>query len=302
MTTVGSVMEIHRLLDAAFAGIEMTGEVQDLKEEMRANLVVRVADLERSGLPTEAAAQRAIAELGDIRSIVDETARYTGDAPPWARYRVRPKPAYVVRTVVLATFAAAALAAVVVPAFGVTVPLAWQVLSVAVVALIAGAITTDALRQETTTNYPLPVRRAFGYGAAATLGLAGAGVAALCLRELPLPWLVGGGLGILLSIVGFTYLGATQTNRHKTWVVRMQAEHYAVGERFTEDPAAAARFGLYTLTIWLIALAGFGVLTYTVGWAWSWLALLAGVVVMMLTLARMLFAPAPAERRRDSDE
>ncbi len=270
MTTVGSAMEIHRLLDEAFVGVDVTPEVQDLKEEMRANLVVRVAELEGSGLPTEVAAQRAMAELGDIRAVVDEMEPPARGSAPWAQHRVRPRPAYVVRTVVLATVAVAALAAVVVPEFGPAVPIAWQVVATAVIALIVGVIVADALRQETTTNYPVPVGRAVGYGGAAALAVAGAGCAALC----------------------FTYLGATQTNRHKPWVVRLHTAQQQAGDRFTEDPAAAARFGLYTVTIWLIALAAFAVLSATVGWAWSWLALLAGVVAMMITLARTLFAPS----------
>ena len=54
-------LEIHRLLDEAFAGVEMTAEVQDLKEEMRGNLGVRVSELERQGAPGDQAARRAIA-------------------------------------------------------------------------------------------------------------------------------------------------------------------------------------------------------------------------------------------------
>src|SRR6185436_17655471 len=94
---------------------------------------------------------------------------------------------------------------------------------------------------------------------------------------------------VLVGAVVFTYLGVTQTNRHKPWVVRQQAEYAQVGDRFAKDPAAAARFGIYTATIWLLAFAAFAVLSFTVGWAWSWLALLAGAAAMMLTLARMLF-------------
>jgi hypothetical protein len=292
MSTVGSAMEIHRLLDEALAGVDVTADLQDLKEEMRANLVVRVAELEHSGVPADVAARLAMAELGDIRAVVNEMEPFARDSAPWVRNRVRPRPAYVVRTVALATLAAAALAVVVVPVFGPGVPFAWQVIATTVTALVAGVIVADALRQETTSTYPVPIRRAVGYGAATVLGLAGGGFAALYLRDLPLPWLVGGGLAVVASIVGFTYLLATQTNRHKPWVVRLQAAHQEVGDRFTEDPAAAARFGLYTVTIWLVALAAFAVLSFTVGWAWSWLALVAGVVAMMITLARTLFAPS----------
>jgi hypothetical protein len=288
--------EIHRLLDEAFAGVEVTADVQDLKEEMRANLAVRVTELERDGVPAEMAARRAIAELGDIGSIVDDIQAPAGRMAPWERNRVRPRPAFVTRTVVLSIVGVAGLAVVVVPSLGASVPLAWQLVAAAGVALIAGVIVADSLRQETTTNYPVPVARALGYGAAAVLTLAGAGFAALRLRDAPLPWLVGGGLAVLVGIVGFTYLGATQTNRHKPWVVRMAAEYHEA-DRFTQDPAAAARFGLYTVTIWIVAFAAFGVLSFTVGWAWSWLALVVGVVAMMLTLARMLFVPSTVDTR-----
>ena len=63
--------DIHRLLDEAFAGIELTPETQDLKEEIRDNLLFRVAELEASGIEPSDAARRAIAELGDLRALVD---------------------------------------------------------------------------------------------------------------------------------------------------------------------------------------------------------------------------------------
>jgi hypothetical protein len=291
-------LEIHRLLDEAFAGIDMTAEAQDLKEEMRGNLTVRVSELEESGLPADRAAHRAIAELGDIRSIVDDLESPASRVAPWDRNRVRPRAGYVVRTVVASVVGIGGLAVVAVPFVGVEVALPWQLAVVGAVALIAGFIVADALRQETTTNYPVPRARALGYGAATTLALAGGGFAALRLRDASLPWLIGGGVAVLVAIIGFTYLGATQTNRHKPWVVRMAAEHQEAADRFTQDPAAAARFGLYTVTIWLVAFAAFGVLSFTVGWAWSWLALVAGIVAMMLTLARMLFVPSTVDRRR----
>ncbi|MFI7519917.1 permease prefix domain 1-containing protein [Micromonospora globbae] len=291
-TTRGSAMEIHRLLDEAFAGVEMTADLQDLKEEMRANLVARAAEFEREGLSPVAAAQRAMPEAGDIRSLIDEVETATDAATPaWARYRVRPKPGFLVRTVVLAAVAAAALTAVVLATVDVAVPGPAQLVAVVAVALAAGLVVADALRQETTTNYPMPAGRAAGYGAATTVALLGAGGAWRYALDRELPWLIGGALAVVASIVVFTVLGATQTNRHKPWVLRFAASHQDVGDRFTEDPSAAARFGLYTVTLWLVAIAAFAVLGFTVGWAWSPLALVAGFAAMLLVLARMLFAP-----------
>ncbi|GIH09327.1 hypothetical protein Rhe02_73940 [Rhizocola hellebori] len=280
-------LAIHRLLDEAFADVEMTSEARDLKEEMRSNLVARMAELERSGVSSDASAQRAMAELGDIRSIVAEAGATS--AAPWIDKRVRPRPAFVVRTLILSLVAAAALAVVVWSVLDPDAMQDWQAAAIAVLALVGGIIVVDALCQETTTNYPLPLGRALRYGAAAVLGLAGAGCVAAASPDWPVGLLVTGGVLLSLSVVAFTYLGVTQTNRHKPWVLRMQREHQDMGEAFANDPAAAARFGLYTAGIWLAALAGFVVLTFTVGWAWSWLALLGGMLLMLITMARTMF-------------
>ncbi|HEY5231413.1 MAG TPA: hypothetical protein VIJ11_11070, partial [Galbitalea sp.] len=89
--------------------------------------------------------------------------------------------------------------------------------------------------------------------------------------------------------------GVTQTNRQKPWVKDLN-KAYAIGDRFSQDPAAAARFGLYTVVIWILAFAGFVVLSIVVGFAWSWLALLAGFAVFFLVLARMLFGTNSATK------
>jgi hypothetical protein len=291
-----STLDIHRLLDEAFVGIEVTPEVQDLKEEMRANLVARVEELQAAGANPTDAARRAIAELGDIRGIVDDTTRVTGAAAPWHRNRVRPRPAYVMRTVLVALAGAVGLAIAALLLTGVLGPGARPSLDLsiacAVAALAGGFLVGDALRQETTGNHPVSLGRAAGYGGATALALAGLGSAAGYVPDRAVAWLIVGGALLVSSIVMFTYLGATQTNRHKPWVLREMARHEQATDRFERDPAAAARFGIYTASIWLVALTVFAVVGFTVGWAWSWLALLAGFVAMMLTLARMLFGEA----------
>ncbi|MDI1462894.1 permease prefix domain 1-containing protein [Catellatospora sp. KI3] len=284
-----SSLAIHRLLDEAFAGIDMTAEARDLKEEMRANLVARVAELEQSGVGGDESARRAMAELGDVRSIVAETAG-APSAAPWLDQRVRPRPAFVLRTLLLSLLATAALAILVLTVLH-TMGIIWEILAVAVLAATGGLITADALRQETTTNYPLPTGRALGYGAAAALGLAGAGIVATAYPEWPVGPLVAAGVLLVVAAVAFTWLGVTQTNRHKPWVVRMQREHHELGDPFAGDPAAAARFGIYTAAIWIAALGGFVLLTLTAGWAWSWLALLGGLLAMLVLMARTLFRP-----------
>ncbi|MCD5346728.1 permease prefix domain 1-containing protein [Agromyces sp. H3Y2-19a] len=299
--------EVHRLLDEAFAGIDPTPEAQDLKEEIRDNLLSRVAELEVAGASPVEAARRAVDELGDVRELV---AAATGDADASApaapaaraarpaasaaqtalRHRVRPKPAFVVRTVVLSIVAAAALVTLV---LGLTplMPLAAGPLIAiaAALGLAIGVITADALRQETTTNYPLPTGRAVAFGAATGTLVASLGFAAVVVWRLELVWLVLAAVLAVAAIAVLSALGATQTNRHKPWVVAMHRDAVEVGNRFEQDPAAAARFGIYSAVIWLTAFALVPVLGFTVGWWWAPLPVVAAFIVMMLVLARMLF-------------
>ncbi|BDZ44357.1 permease prefix domain 1-containing protein [Naasia aerilata] len=301
-----SSIGIHRMLDDAFAGMEMTPDLQDLKEEIRANLVTRAEELERSGVPARDAAAQAMAELGDIRSALGDgeaggdAAASTRPSPTvleeWARNRVRPKPAFVLRTVLLSALALIALLVVVLDLFAVVdTSSALRGVALAVLALAAGALVTDGLRQETTGNYPLPLRRAAAFGLAAVVLLIGVGCGLMSVPGFSAGWILAGVLATVLSIALLTYLGVTQTNRHKPWRVHA-ASNTQIPDRFTEDPASAARFGMYTVAIWVSAFALFVVLSFTIGWAWSWLALLAGFVAMMLVLANMLF---PARRRSE---
>ncbi|MFD0821311.1 permease prefix domain 1-containing protein, partial [Micromonospora zhanjiangensis] len=110
-TRGGYDMHVHRLLDEAFAGVEMDQDRQDLKEEMRANLVARVAELTAAGVPPERAARQAVQELGDVRDILDGLPP-TPDAATaaWLSERVRPAPAFLVRTVLLSALAVVGLA------------------------------------------------------------------------------------------------------------------------------------------------------------------------------------------------
>jgi hypothetical protein len=370
---------IHRLLDEAFAGVTMTPETYDLKEEIRGNLADRAAELQAGGLTSGQAATAAFAELGDIRELFGddgydigdesdddsggrygdgrEIARrtrdsggndaYAGgaiagrsgvgstprlgttpeagfgatpgarpgsrpgsrlDASPGARpgsnstpgayaatafrlNHVPPNPAFVVRTVILSLLLAAAVALVVSAAVGAPwMSAALTVASVTIATLAVGLIVADSLRQTTSQNYPLPGRRAAAYGLSAAVMLLGLLLGAVFISNTnAVALLIAGVLLVVVGIVGFTWLGVTQTNRSKPWVQAMN-EQYIAEDRFSQDPAAAARFGIYTVVIWVLAFAVFAILSLTVGFLWSWLALLAGLVVFFLTLARMLFA------------
>lgn len=290
--------DLHRLLDEAFASVEMTPDAQDLKEEIRANLTARVAELEAAGRSPAAAARSAVAELGDVGTLLDAPATTAPGSPMrWdaatRRYRVRPKPKFVVGIV------AAALAGIIgllLAALGATdllpIPVGVTIALLGIGATGVAWIVGDSLAQETTTNHPMPTPRASGYFLASFLTVYGLGIGGLvALDALPVWAVVFAVLGVVAAIILFAFLGATQTNRHKAWVRTMRRDRPEAANRFEEEPETAARFGIYTVAIWVTSFAVFVVLSFTIGWAWSWLALLAGFVVMMITLARMLFQP-----------
>jgi hypothetical protein len=331
------VSGIHRLLDEAFAQVTMTAEAQDLKEELRANLAARCAELVERGTDPRAAAQAAFVELGDLddalASLARDTPTSTGAHPVTGgqgpdhqagqaripaypsgfdqvrAHKVRPKPAFVVRAGALGLVFTLAAAEVVVTALtraGVAswswVDLSYRLgLTAGFLAGVASAVlVADALRQETTVHYPLPRHRAAAYGGSAGvlvigLGLGGLGAAAWAGTSSnpgqagDTWWLLAGIVAVVVATVAFVVLGVTQTNRTKPWALD-QARQWEMADRFSTDHNAAARFGMYAAAILVVAVAGFIALSVTVGFVWSWLALVGGFAALFVVLARMLFS------------
>lgn len=308
--------QIHRLLDDAFAGVDMTTDAQDLKEEIRANLLVRVSELIATGSRPDEADEQAIKELGDIRELLAVEAE-SGDAtesalkrpvPPPApasmielvrSHRVRPKPGFVIRAVLWSTLALAALALATLSAtHALPLPLGPTIALVGVAATGVGLLVDDALTQETTTNHPMPELRAGCYALSSGLALFGLGLAGLVALDVLPPWcLAFAVLGVVAAIGGFVILGVTQTNRHKAWTFASRAGLPA--NRFEAEPEAAARFGIYTAAIWLMTLVAAVALGFTAGWWWAPLPIVAGLAVTLLVLARMLFGSRPEPAPRD---
>lgn len=313
---------VHRLLDEAFAGLPMTPDAQDLKEEIRANLLDRVAELTASGVEPDEAARQAVDELGDVRALVEEASgpaveggMLTPPAPSSttssaaaAAAAQGPVPVarrYVAGVVVASAVALLALA----PLVAVIALLAGSpdrmtpdgyayVLSMIAGLILAGPavgwIIAASLMRETASKYGMPRRRATAYGVASALLVIGlvAGVESVLLfGRIYVAFQTAGSL-LVAGGAWLAYLVATQTNRHKPWVLEQAREHAQVGNRFERDPAAAARFGIYTIVLWALTAVAFLVVGFTAGWLWALLPALLGLAAFMLMLARMLFAPA----------
>jgi hypothetical protein len=280
--------------------------------------VARAAELESAGADPAAAATTAVRELGDIPALIAAVAAddpsapagsvpaagarpdLTGAAELMRRHRVRPRPAFVLRTVVLGLVIAAAVVLLTLVALGLLAAglTAGLVLAV-VLGLAVGLVTADALRQETTVHFPSPRGRAAAWGVSGGLLAAGLGTGAVYVTRLDeVGVLIAAVVLTLAGILGLSWSGVTQTNRTKPWALEV-GRQAMVADRFTQDPAAAARFGIYTVVVWIVGIALFVVLSLTVGFAWSWLAILATVAVFFLMLARMNF---PAAQRRSGHD
>ena len=291
--------DIHRLLDEAFAGVSMTPELQDLKEELRGNLLARAAELQAAGVDAATASSTAVEELdlpeliAGIEAEAPRTRTPGGAAAEALRlHRVRPKPGFVVRVTLLSIVVAVSAVFIALFAFdllgrGLNAGAATSI----VFGLAIASLVTASLVQETAQRYPMPGVRAFGYGLAGGALGAGVGIGALFVGHLgEAGLLVAAVVLILAGVVAVISLGVTQTNRLKPWALA-QARQFEAEDRFSRDPVAAARFGIYTVVIWTLAIAAFVVLSITVGFLWSWLALVGGIAVFFLVLSRMLFAP-----------
>lgn len=282
---------VHRLLDELFADLPVTPDALDLKEEVRGNLVARASELEAEGRSADEAAHIAIDELGDVRELLDAAPAERTSAQIAAANRVRHRPAFVVRTVLISIASGLSLIALWLgnwDVFPLATAGAFTLAGIAGIGL--GWVIGDALRQETTIHHPMPQRRALAFGLAGTLVITGLTTAFTILTHgIDLAWLILPGLGVIAGIGLFSYLGATQTNRTKAWMLDYGRTEHEIANRFDKDPAAAARFGIYTMLIWVSAFVVSIILYFTTGWTWSWIPYVVGFIAMMFLLTRMLF-------------
>jgi MFS family permease len=157
------------------------------------------------------------------------------------------------------------------------------------------------LTQETAAREPMPWSRALAYVAAAGFILFGALVALITffgVTEYPGDrWSYGyesvsmtGALAVLMVFVlpGIAlgvFLILSEKDRSKPWVVNLQQEAYRRDAERFGGSAGQERFGLICGAIWIAAVAGFIVLTMTVGLKFSWLAIAAALVIQMVVMA-----------------
>ena len=281
-------------IDRLFAGYEDTPEIRDFKEEIAGNLKERTKELMAKGMGGGDAFDKAAAELGDITAIADEVGKskrneaigrmYMGARVPLAKSTAA---GFTAASGLLLLGVGAALVAF----FGGAVGAPPYYAAAASISAAFGLFTFFGLWQETAAHYPMKRGRAAAYGAVCTAGFLGAGLAAVSL-------LFGGfemsaALGVKMALVlpaicALVFLLATEKSRQKPWLRAMARRDIEESMRFHADmvdPAKAARFGVASGGLWILAAAVFATLGIAVGWDISWLVFLFALAIQVFMLA-----------------
>jgi len=210
--------DIQRYLEEVFAGVVMSADFQDLKEELRAKLLVRVDELRDQGMAADASVQVAISDLGGLDGLIGAGQAATpgvpaGHAQATGGNKIGPKPGFVLGMVVMSVIflASVLLFAVALGSQGSAAP---AVLAGFAAAVLAGVITALSMRQETSRNHPVTVRRAVSYGTSSMAAVAGIAFISMAATAGP-GMLVAGVFLVSGAAVGFIQPGIRRTDRKK---------------------------------------------------------------------------------------
>jgi MFS family permease len=294
-------METKEYVDSLFRDYDETEALAEFKEELQGNLEAKIASLVKKGMGEDEAFKKASAELGDISALAEEISlkkkrevfeeMYLDIKQYMSRGRIA---AYVIFGVVFAFGVIAALLAFFgargVPAgafagqgfgpwrageyrhdlagaFGALMPF--------VTAAVAGW-TFLGLTQESAAAYPMKKKRAAWYAVAA--GLIAFGVLLFPVTYFgagPYEGLIGG----IASLIPFALSGGgllaflvlSEKDRLKPWMRERVSKEMQKNFEMFSDPETAARFGMFSGAIWILALAVFLLLGFLIGFKYSWL-------------------------------
>jgi hypothetical protein len=304
------IMNTQNYVDELFCSYEETSALADFKEELRSNLEDRIKNLQGKDMSYPAAFYKATAELGDISALADEITLKKKQEVFEDMYMGTRKYMTTKRTIIFIIGGA-------IICFGlISAALAWFSTEVEATALGsalifcpigAALLTFMGLTQETSTKYPMLWKRAAFYALSAGLLLFG-------LLIIPLTWFeatraafegapawfiaqsgdpsmknisVLSAIAVLLpfvlpAIALLVFLGLTEKDRNKPWVVAQRDEMMKRERERFADPVFEKRYGMLCGVVWILAITAFILLTFTVGIKYSWLAVVAGIVGQLL--------------------
>jgi MFS family permease len=307
-------MDTKKYIDDLFASYEETPALDDFKEELRSNLDDRIQSLVKKGMEERTAFCKATAELGDVSALAEEISLKR-------KQEVFEEMFMRTRRYMTSGRVALFVAGGAVFCFGLIVTaLTWfvtggtvETLGSGLVFCVAGVamLTFLGLTQETASRYPMSWKRAlfyaadvgvflfgafcfpivffatradtdltaFAYDAAAVAGAFSEGWTAAVATLIPF---------VLPSAAVFVFLALTEKDRSKPWVIEFRKRAMARDAELLKNPA---QFGMVCGAIWIAAIALFVVLTIRAGLLYSWVALVAALVLQLLVQAKFFTNP-----------
>ena len=264
--------KIQKYVDDLFDEVYETQPLRELKEEMNANLLEKVQDLIAKGNREEAAFQKAVSSLGDMSELVEslkKAALRKNNADSYRTFPLAKKQ--------VAGYACAAAVFLVGAMSGGLVYLQHKELLPAVVFFLpfilisAPLFAYFGLIQETRHHYGMNSKRAVAYSAAGEALLIGVAISGLLYLQHREALIVFGTLmpfGIV-SAIAFMYLGLTEKKRRKLgpgWD-KQWIEYYS-------NPRSAMLMGGISGALWILSIAVFFIVGFTLGWKYSWIVFL----------------------------
>jgi hypothetical protein len=299
-------MNAKNFVDSLFAGYEQTAALADFKEELLGNLNAKIESLEKKGMDKQAAFEKASAELGDISALADELSRKKRKEVFEEAYMDIRKYMPVWRVAAYVVCGVSVLFGIIIalvtyfsaegymPAdhslpgsFGVLLPF---------LTAAAAGFTFLGLTQETAAAYPMKKKRAAWY--ALTAGLIVFGLIIMALTYFGAR-LAGNSSVELMSalavLIPFVLPGAgllaflilTEKNRLKPWANELRSGTVRREMEMWNNPAVAARFGLFSGAIWIFAIGLFILLGFIIGFQFSWLVFIFAVAIQLMVQGLM---------------
>jgi MFS family permease len=287
-------------VDRLFADYEDTPEIEDFKEEITANLKERIKELMTKGQSEDAAFDKAIAELGDISAIADDVGRKKRNEAIGQMY-MKAKAPMPKRT---AGGLAAASGLLLLSAglslfafFGETAGPAAYYISAVLLSFACGAYAYFGLTLETAAHYAMKKSRALAYGVVCIAAFLGAGLAVVSFLFEVFEMSVALGIKIafiLPAVCALIFLLATEPKRQKPWLkamVEREIENSMKTHQDMADPVKAAKFGVASGGLWILAIAIYITLGIIFGWLYA-------LLVFPFALAIQVFMVATIFERK----
>jgi len=304
-------MKAKAFVDSLFEGYEETAELADFKEELLGNLNAKIENLIKKGMNEETAFSKASAELGDVSALANEMSLKKRKEVFEEVYMDIRQYMPVKRIVAYILFGALALLGIVAAlitlfsaksaSVNINASISWTSFFAVMMPFLTASVTGFTflgITQELPSMYPVSKKRgawyavavgmiAFGlfnmpvvyFGSKTGITISGIHIdkfeMLIPVISLMIPFILPG-IGILV------FLGLTEKDRLKPWAKNFQNKAIENQMAMWNDPAAAARFGMFSGAVWIFAAGLFILFGFLIGFKFSWLAFIFAVAFQLV--------------------